>query len=62
MNYTFTIGHDVWTLADLVNLFDRNCRPGLQDNESIRQPEVKALCVLASYLFPNRIPYFLEVE
>ncbi len=61
-NYTFRIGHDVWTLADLVGLFEKNCGPGVRKNDTVRAPEVKALCVLSSCLFPNRIPYFLEVE
>lgn len=59
-NHTFMIGHDVWTLEDLRNLFDKNCRASIQDNETIRPDEVKALGILASYLFPNRIPFFLE--
>lgn len=62
VNYTFTIGHDVWTLADLSNLFDKNCRLSIENNETIWPPEVKALCVLASCLFPNRVPFFLESE
>jgi hypothetical protein len=60
VNYTFTIGHDVWTLGDLVTLFDKNCRSSIQDNESIRSAEVKALGVCAACLFPDRIPIFLE--
>lgn len=61
VNYSFTIGHDVWTLADLVSFFNKNCRPSIQGNETIRTPEVRALCILASCLFPNRVPYFLEL-
>lgn len=62
VNYTFTIGHDVWTLKDLREMFEKRCRVSIQDNESLRIPEVKALGVLSSSLFPNRIPFFLEYQ
>jgi hypothetical protein len=60
-NYTFYIGNGVWTLADLAEEFGRSCMPKMVENETITLPEARALCVLSSYLFPNRVPYFLKV-
>jgi hypothetical protein len=62
INHTFRIGHDVWSLEDLARMFETNCRPRIENNEIIQLPEVKVLSILASYLFPNRIPYYLEIQ
>lgn len=59
-NYTFSIGNGVWSLADLAGEFKKNCWPQIEGNETISQNETRALCILSSYLFPNRVPYFLE--
>jgi hypothetical protein len=61
-NYTYQIGHGVWTLEDTVSDFDSRCRPRVEQNPTIQQGETRALCVLSSYLFPNRIAYFLESD
>jgi Caspase domain len=60
-NNTFRIGHDVWSIEDLERLFETSCRPRIEDNGLIQLPEVRVVSILASYLFPNRLPYFLEI-
>ena len=59
-NYTYQIGHGVWTLEEAANDFDSRCRPNIEQNQTIELGETRALCVLSSYLFPDRIAYFLE--
>jgi Caspase domain len=59
-NYTFRIGNGVWSLGDLADEFKRNCWPRIVENETIDRTETQALCALSSYLFPDRVPYFLE--
>jgi hypothetical protein len=34
----------------------------MASNEGIRATESRGLCVLAAYLLPDRMPYFLECD
>ena len=61
-NYTFRIGQVIWTIADFVEKFERDCKVALQGNKTMLSVEMRATCLLASYLFPDRVPYFLEID
>jgi hypothetical protein len=56
------VGHDFWTLSDLVEQFKATHCPAMASNEAIRATESRGLCVLAAYLLPDRMPYFLECD
>lgn len=54
------LGHEFFTLRELIEWFSSNVRPALSKDPSLDLAETKALGVLASYLYPDRVPYFLE--
>ena len=54
------VGHDVWTVQQLSEWFEETVTPAVSADPSLRLVETKAICVLASYLFTDRLPYFLE--
>jgi hypothetical protein len=59
-NFDPQLGHGVWTLGHLQSWFEENHRPTIVRNETIAAAETKEACLLASYLLPDRMPYFLE--
>lgn len=61
-NYDPQLGHGIWTLRHLVDWFEDNHKPTIKRNRTIRFAETKAACVLAAYLLPDRMPYFVESE
>lgn len=61
-NFDPRLGHGIWTLGQLREWFDENHKPTIARNETIGAAETKAACLLASYLLPDRMPYFLETE
>ena len=61
-NFNPRVGHDFWTLSDLVEQFEATHCPAMASNETIRAGEARGLCVLAAYLLPDRMPYFLECD
>ena len=54
------LGHEFFTLRGVADWFSSNVRPALGKDPSLNLAETKALCVLAAYLYPDRLPYFLE--
>jgi hypothetical protein len=54
------VGHDIWTLQQLAEWFKETVAPAVSGDPSLRLVETKPLCVLASYLLADRLPYFLE--
>lgn len=58
-NNSYTIGQGIWTMENLSDEFRKNCLSTF-NNKTISQIETQICCVFASYLFPNRVPYFLE--
>lgn len=58
-NHQPKLGHDIWRLRELAEWFECTVEPAVSKDELLQSPEPKALCVLASYLFPDRLPYFL---
>jgi len=61
-NFIPRVGYDFWTLSDLVDQFEAMHCPAITSNETISATEARALCVLAAYLLPDRMPYFLECD
>ena len=61
VNNCFQIGHGVWTLADFRQEFRAECLPSLQADSSWRDSQVRALGIISSLVYPDRIPWFLEV-
>lgn len=61
-NFDLRLGHGIWTLGQLQEWFEENHKPTIDRNETIAAAEAKAACSLASYLLPDRMPYFLETE
>lgn len=52
-NASFTVGHDIWTVADLITNWPA---------KSVATPPsiaVRNNALLASMLFPDRVPWFL---
>lgn len=58
-NHHPRLGHGIWRLQELAQWFERTVEPAVSADELLQSPEPKALCVLASYLFSDRLPYFL---
>ena len=59
-NFDPRLGHRIWTLDQLQEWFEEDHKPTIARNETIAAAETKAACLLASYLLPDRMPYFLE--
>jgi hypothetical protein len=59
-NFTHQIGFGIWKVADFVNEFSRRASPLLTENTQDFPREGIALCILASLLFPDRLPLMLE--
>lgn len=59
-NFDPRLGHGIWTLDQLREWFEENHEPTIARNETIAAAETKAACLLASYVLPDRMPYFLE--
>lgn len=60
-NYRPQLGHGVWTSQGLRDWLMRTVEPAVSADESLQLTEAKPLCVLASYLFSDRLPFFLEL-
>jgi hypothetical protein len=59
-NHTFRIGEGVWTTGDFMEKFEKDCKKAIVENETILSAEMRAACLLAPHLFPDRVAYFLE--
>jgi len=58
-NFTYRVGHDVWTVREYVRTFDASVRARIQTAANSLGPEAELLCGLAAYIFPDRVPYFM---
>jgi hypothetical protein len=54
------IGYGIWKMRELIEWFEHTAKPSISRDRSLRSPEAKLLCALASYLLSDRLPYFLE--
>jgi hypothetical protein len=61
-NFNPRVGHDFWTLSDLVGQVKETHCPAMAGNATLHAAEARGLCVLAAYLLPDRMPYFLEAD
>ena len=61
-NYDPRLGYGIWTLRHLGDWFEDNHKPTIKRNRTIRFAETKTACMLAAYLLPDRMPYFIETE
>ena len=60
MNYTHRIGFGIWTVADFKKEFDTAITTSFGPSGLNLPVEAVALCIIASLLFPDRIPLVLE--
>lgn len=60
MNYTNQVGFGIWRLSDFKKEFDRAMIKSFPQNTINLPKEAVALCVVASLLFPDRLPLLLE--
>jgi hypothetical protein len=58
-NHHPRLGQSIWRLQELTKWFESTVEPAISADKYMHSPEPKTLCVLASYLFSDRLPYFL---
>lgn len=56
------IGHDFWTLRQLVDWFGGSRTSSNERDRTLSGTETRVTCALASYLLLDRMPFFLEAE
>lgn len=57
-NHTYQIGHGVWTVSDLVGHLPI-LKQDISKDASIRDLNMQLMCTCASFVFPDRCPWFL---
>jgi hypothetical protein len=62
VNNVFQIGRGIWSMKDFRTEFIAECVPALHNDPSWNAPSVQALAIIAALVFPDRIPWFLEVR
>jgi hypothetical protein len=60
-NFTFRIGHDVWRVGEFVAAYEKAVVPAIVAATGNLAPEALLLCGLAAYLFPDRVPYLMQM-
>jgi len=57
----YAIGRDIWRVKDFTRRFGLDVRASTSSDRGAKGRHVWMLCLLASYLFPDRVPFFWEV-
>lgn len=58
-NHNFQLGHGVWTVEDFSSRWKSACEPQLATDATLNIPAVVVGGICASFLFPDRTPWFL---
>lgn len=58
-NHNFQIGHGVWTVEDFSSRWRAACQPQLITDATLNIPAIVIGGICASFLFPDRTPWFL---
>jgi len=58
-NHNFQVGHGVWTVKDFSKRWESACEPQLATDATLNIPAVVVGGICASFLFPDRTPWFL---
>jgi hypothetical protein len=59
-NFTYRLGHDVWTVREYMAALNDNARARIQTAANGLTPDSGLLCALAGHIFPDRVPSFMN--
>jgi hypothetical protein len=58
-NFTYRLGHDVWSVDEYLTMFQRNVAPHIRTAASDLTPEMSLVCGFAACIFSDRVPYLV---
>ena len=60
INFTFRIGHGVWTINDFAREYESVCKRTIIHGDGHERREVVAAVIMASLLYPDRVPFLVN--
>jgi hypothetical protein len=58
MNFSFQVGHEIFTVADFISAYNSRINPEIAKDTSLNSPIIRAACIIASMIFPDRVAWF----